>query len=90
MIIASAIKFYIREDSEYPIIWTGHRHSDIFEDMCYHGIQYMKPNSIQGFITDDNRFLDRTEAREYAINIGQLHPDDIPFNALYSEDLWPK
>lgn len=90
MIIASAIKFYIREDSEYPIIWTGHRHSDIFEDMYYHGIQYVKPTAIQGFITDDNRFLDRFEAREHAISCGQLYPEETPFDALYSEDLWPE
>ena len=90
MIVASAIKFYIRDDNRYPIIWTGHRHSEILKDMFYSGIHYVKPTAIQGFITDDNRFLDRYEAREHAIDCGQLYPEEVPFSALYSEDLWPE
>lgn len=40
--------------------------------------------TIQGFITNKNRFLDRKEARELFIKNGGI-PE---FNELYSEDLY--
>lgn len=85
MIIASAIKFY-EIGYEYPTIMTGHRHPDIFRAMFLKGISYDKTTAVQGFLTDDNRFLDRYEAKKYAIKCGQILGSD--YAELYSEDLW--
>lgn len=85
MIIAAAIKFYL-PDSEYPIIVTAKRHADIFKKMYDMGIQYDKDTQIQGFFTDNSRFLDRYEAKRYAIECGQI--TSSKFDELYSEDLW--
>lgn len=43
-------------------------------------------NSVQGFLTSENRFLDRKEARELAVTTGQCKPE-FP-DELYSEDLY--
>lgn len=86
MIIASAIRTYlIRPD--YPIIWTGKRHADILENMFHRGIHYDKKALEYGFYTDDGKFLDRYEARRYAIECGQITSSE--YLELYSEDLWP-
>lgn len=86
MIISSAIKFY-EAGSEYPTIMTGHRHPDILMDMYKKGIVYDKITQVQGFMTDDFRFLDRVQAKKYAIECGQIKESE--FSELYSEDLWP-
>ena len=70
-IIASAIKFY-QEDNEYSQIICGKRHSDCFEWMFKHGVQYNKITRIQGFLTSENQFLDRREAMYYAYENGQI------------------
>lgn len=85
MIIASAIKFYSK-NSEYPIIMTGHRHPNIFNKMAEMGIQYNKDTCVQGFMTDDFHFLNRYEAKKYAIECGQIM--ETKYDELFSEDLW--
>lgn len=92
MIIASAIKFFYKEDTEhrFPQIWTGLRHADIFERMFKMGVEYDKESHIQGFVTDDNRFLNRYEARHEAVECRQVDPLFFTAGALYSEDLWPE
>ena len=42
-------------------------------------------SEVQGFITSDNRFVDREEAAEIAFNAGQI---SSPKKELYSEDLY--
>ena len=92
-IIASAIKFY-EVGNEYPVIMCGKRHSDILKRMYNLGIQYDKPSSIQGFLTTDNKFLNRTEAFLIANISGQLLPEavkkykDVSIAELYSEDIF--
>lgn len=45
--------------------------------------------SIEGFLDDTGRFLDRQEALQVALAAGQvLNPADIRANRLFSEDLW--
>lgn len=92
MIVASAIRFFYISDIQYkyPQIWTGHRHPDILEKMFGMRVLYDKTTAVQGFLTDDNRFLNRYEAKEYAIKCGQLTPEEIKYAELYSEDLWPE
>lgn len=95
MIVASAIKFFYKDDVEHiPQIWTGLRHADIFEHMFNMDIKYDKESHIQGFVTDLDEFLDRHEAAYEAIDSKQVNPDQIwsPYDTkmLYSEDIWPE
>lgn len=85
MIVAAAIKFYVVGD-EYPTIMMGRRHPDIFKKMYEMGIEYDKLTHIQGFMTNNDKFLDRCEAKQYAIECGQIK--ESKFDELYSEDLW--
>lgn len=92
-IIASAIKFYIVGD-EYPTIMCGKRHSDILHKMYNMGIQYEKRTSVQGFLTCENKFLNRTEAFLVADIAGQFLPEarikykNTQIAELYSEDIF--
>lgn len=87
-IIAAAINFY-PVDSEYPQIACGKRHGDAFEIMYNHGIAYDKKTAVQGFLTDDFRFVDRYEAKKIAVEANQLiTPIEETYAALYSEDVW--
>lgn len=46
-------------------------------------------NQVQeGFMTEDNQFLDRIKAKRLALYWGQVEDDGYP--ALYSEDIWPE
>lgn len=47
----------------------------------------LEKNSIQGFITSHNRFLNRQEAWTLAIESGQIEADEKE-NTLFSEDLY--
>lgn len=42
---------------------------------------------IQGFITDQGKFLNRIKAAKYVLDIGQIKKLNWAPN-LYSEDLW--
>lgn len=88
-IVAAAIKFY-PEDSDYPQIVCGHRHCDCFEWIFHHKIEYDKQTHIQGFLTEDNQFIDRYEAMDIALEEKQLLDPYIykVGRPLYSEDLW--
>ena len=87
-IVAAAIKAYTDEDT-YPFIYTGKRHADIFEQMYKLGIKYNKNKSIQGFLTDTWRFVDRYEAKRIAVKANQLIvPIEETYDELFSEDLW--
>jgi hypothetical protein len=46
--------------------------------------------SIEGFMTSRNRFVDRLEAAEIAINSGQVDRENLdnPIIGLFSEDLY--
>lgn len=87
MIVASAIRTYL-EKPDYPIIWTGKRHADIFENMIRHGIKYDRMTLEQGFYTDDGQFLNRYDAKNHAIACRQITSSE--FAELFSEDLWPE
>ena len=87
-IVAAAIKAYTDEDT-YPFIYTGKRHADIFEQMYKLGIKYNKNKSIQGFLTDTCRFVDRREAKKIAVKANQLIvPIEDTYDELFSEDVW--
>lgn len=66
------------------IIYTGKRHSDIIRQMIINGISVVRPR-IDGFVTDDGKFVDRKEAGQIAFESGQIKN---PTSLLFSEDLY--
>lgn len=87
MIKYSAILFF--DENNYPVIITGLRHADILEKMFKYKIKYNKDKSIQGFITDENQFLDRYEAKKEAKKYNQII-EETKLAELFSEDIWPE
>lgn len=86
-LVAAAIKFYPK-DSEYPQIVCGKRHCDCFEWMFTHRVEYDKQIHEQGFLTENNQFVDRYSAM-YLAHDQLLNPSDYkPGSPLFSEDLW--
>ena len=50
---------------------------------------YLKSTATQGFLTNDNRFVDRYEAKKIAVTANQLIvPEKDTYAELYSEDVW--
>ena len=84
-LVCSAIKFQI-VGSDYFHIMCGKRHADIFETMFKLRIQYEKTTHEQGFLTSNDRFVDRYEAVDIALAAGQI--SDTNIKILYSEDVW--
>lgn len=84
-IVCSAIKFY-EVGNAYPKIFCGKRHSDIFKMMYDAGIIYDKQNYLQGFLTSDDRFVDRIDGYWIAYEVNQIDRKDVEM--LYSEDIW--
>lgn len=89
MITLSAIKFCDKDNNMY--IFLGKRHADILKEMYNSNIDYIKESMVQGFWCQDSVsltefFLDRYEAKKYAIKCGQI--EDSEYAELYSEDLW--
>jgi hypothetical protein len=62
---------------------SGHRHHNILS--LLHILCPGKKNIIQGFLTSENRFVDRNEARQIAWESGQ---SDRKIGMLFSEDLY--
>ena len=86
-LVAAAIKFYPK-DSEYPVIVSGKRHCDCLEWMFKHQVEYDKMTQEQGFLTEENLFVDRYEAMYLAHN-QVLSPELYkPGRPLFSEDVW--
>lgn len=87
-VIAAAIQFYNIETKSYVTL-TGIRHAEIFHDMFLLQINYDKKLSKQGFLTNDGRFVDRYEAKNIAVEAGQLIvPVEQTYAQLFSEDVW--
>ena len=92
-VVSAAIKFYIKGNT-YPIIMCGKRHCDVLEKMYNMHIEYDKQTAAQGFLTDNDTFVDRYEAFEIARAADQLLPEakeeykDKIITQLFSEDVW--
>jgi hypothetical protein len=83
-IVKSAIKINDK-------VYTGHRHSDIFQDLIAQGFPREELCKVdqdwqQGFVTESGRYLPRCQALGYARYIGQVK--EIEGSVLTSEDLW--
>ena len=98
-IVSAAIKFKPK-GFDYFQIMCGKRHCDVLEIMHLLKINYERSTAIQGFLTDEDQFVDRYDAARMAFFSGQLPKDTELWqkmakdnrlqNAypLYSEDLW--
>lgn len=89
-IICAAVRFQGK-------VWRGNRHNHALEAM-YDELSYVmnrqqmnqqQTDRDQGFITSENRFVDRQEAFAIAHTADQLLKlSVVPTGTLYSEDLY--
>ena len=98
-LVAAAIKFKPK-GCDYFQIMCGKRHCNVLEMMYKLGIEYEKATAVQGFLTEDDQFVDRYDAARMAYYSGQLSPntelwqkiakdeDMIYGHPLFSEDVW--
>lgn len=73
------------------IVFCGHRHAQCIYSKCaLTGLRDAESGeSVQGFLTNKNRFVDRKEAFEIAMNQGQIIDlNQTRGKILYSEDLY--
>ena len=68
-------------------IYVGPRHHDCIRIIKASTGERTPGSDPQGFVTESGKFLNRIEAGEYAIKIGQIKKLNWP-PRLYSEDLW--
>lgn len=103
-ILCAAIWYKDLPDANYRpinicngIVVCGHRHSnciDIVRVLSGLRTVQISPDgvgeTIQGFLTNYNRFVDRLEAVEIAVKSGQVYRNflDNPQIGLFSEDLY--
>jgi len=90
MIIRAAVKVHMNDGRDIMI--SCHRHCDAYEILHNFGYSYTDyRRDMEGFLTDDGRFLDRVEAAAYAYECGQItheEYDALEISCLFSEDLW--
>lgn len=67
-------------------IFVGKRHNDC-TFLAYRSGFETPIDCVQGFMTDENEFVDRKEAQEIAIKAGQVSSEHKGTD-LYSEDLY--
>jgi len=88
---------YPPKNIDKGIVVCGHRHSNCIDIMKSLGelrtVRY-SPDGVgeseQGFLTSENRFVNRLEAAEIAIKAGQVYRNFLsnPLIGLFSEDLY--
>ena len=85
----AAIKFHLSlGEYSYDIIITGKNHGTIFQLLSKWGLKRnSRINEIQGFITTNDRFVNRYEALKIAENNNQIIHKYNPKDELLSEDL---
>jgi hypothetical protein len=88
---------YLPKNIDKGIVICGHRHSNCIDIMkSIAGLRTVQfgPDSvgetIQGFMTSHNRFVDRQEAMGIAKTTGQVDESKLynPLTGLFSEDLY--
>lgn len=82
---------YLPKNLTHGVVFCGHRHSQCIYTKCaVTGLRDAESGEyIQGFLTSNNRFVDRKEALEIALYQNQvLDVSKIRGNRLYSEDLY--
>lgn len=63
------------------------RHHNVIHLLASKGLPGRVKQDDQGFYTDTGEYLDRQQARKYALRIGQILKADH-CRDLFSEDLW--
>ena len=103
-IIASAIWYkdlpsqdYLPKNVNKGVVVLGHRHHNCIDTVKnLSGLRTVKlspdgvGDTIQGFLTNKNNFVDRKEAMEIALSANQVEEEKL-YNqkiGLFSEDLW--
>jgi len=87
-IVKAAVKFYDLDNNYAPVIIEARRHCDAYE-LAKLAINYDRDNTVEGFITDTDEFVNRIEAKKIAVEANQLIvPIEETYNELYSEDVW--
>jgi hypothetical protein len=78
---------YLPVNCPTGIVFCGHRHLQCMRTMNHvFGLSdHEAGKSVQGFLTNWNRFVDRKEGGEIAFKAGQT---DNLIGHLFSEDLW--
>lgn len=90
MIVRAAVQIHLYTDGRNIII-PLHRHVDAMQILSLMGYtESMYRRDMDGFLTEDGRFLDRCEAADYAYECGQLieTAEEPRIEVLFSEDLW--
>ena len=87
MITRAAVKLFDYKQNK-EIIIPCHRHCDAFYILKAFGYAAGTDYKelAQGFLTDEDRFLNRIEAKKHAQVCGQL--TETEYEELYSEDVW--
>jgi hypothetical protein len=69
------------------VVFCGWRHSNcIYQKVAVTGLKDSESGeNVQGFLTSDNRFVDREEGAVIAFNAGQIKEQK---KRLFSEDLY--
>lgn len=92
MIASACVIIHTKEEyGDREITIPCHRHADAFYiiSQLLDRDEIDKPRTEQGFLTHDDRFLNRYDAMQEAIRCGQVPPGADKLCAeLYSEDLW--
>lgn len=91
MIVTSAVIMVCEnKDREKSLqLYCAKRHPFCYEKAAENNFRVI--TSTDGFLTDDFVFLDRKQAKIYAIKHNQTLFTEFPNSAeLYSEDLWPE
>lgn len=64
------------------------RHSDVFYFLYVQDPSLKTRDFTQGFVTNENRFVDRFEAAKIAKDANQIVGNEFNGTCLYSEDVW--
>ena len=88
MIVSAAVK--IIRPGQDTIVLPVHRHKDCSTIMQFFGYEAGTYAYQEGFLTDEDVFLDRAEAAEHVYESEQLIEDAETgrIHILMSEDLW--
>jgi hypothetical protein len=86
---------YLPKNITNGIVVCGHRHShciDIVKTLSNLRTVKISPDgvgeTIQGFLTNTNKFVDREEAVLIAVNANQIINEYYNSNMLFSEDIY--
>jgi len=81
---------HIPKNIEYGAVYCGYRHCNCIELIShkYDRLKFIEIGNMQGFLTSQNRFVDRIEGMKIAKESGRLLKPQEVKKELYSEDLW--